>query len=336
MLLNDEIWRCPLCMDVLYNVKKKLLSCKKCYCKFPVILGIPDFRTNQIKSKEQEEEESRVKVLSNRFHSCSFHELVKLHSSMIKKRPGILGDLDKKIRLSAGKRGKDKYSFLSSFLSSNKTGNALEGSILEIGCGVGDMLPYFSKKGAFVAALDISMDLLIIAKKLIVEQGLTNVWLACCEAERLPIIPDSMNLIYASHVIEHLRNQKRSIEEIHRTLKTDGIFYFDSPNRFSITYEPHVQLLFVGYLPRFLMNAYSLKFRGIPYNDKHLLSYFELHRLLRSQPWKFDIFSQKIKTRPKKIRSTKNHLYRILTIFTPAIIQKYLFAESFLVLARKN
>ncbi|MBN1850282.1 MAG: methyltransferase domain-containing protein [Deltaproteobacteria bacterium] len=337
MIKIDQIWQCPLCNGKLTVDNETNFCCIQCKSIYPAIHNIPDFRTTPwtAAKKDRFKEINRIQTLISRFHSCSYNELVEIHLSMIDGRPGILGDLDRRLRLSAIQRGKNKFEQLQSLLTSCNVQNLLNGIILEIGSGTGDMLPHISKNASFVIAIDVSMDLLILAQKLIISQGLTNIVLACASADRLPIISDKIDFLYASHVIEHLTDQKMSVKQFHRVLKRDGTIFFDSPNRFSISYEPHVQLLGVGYLPRFLMNSYVRLMRKIPYSNKRLLSYFELRRLLRRKIWRYNIYRHEVHIK-FNYASLKNRIYRVLIKCIPGIIQKYIFSETFFVLAQKK
>lgn len=223
---------------------------------------------------------------------------------------------------------------LKAYLKLYNSNALIKGRVLEVGCGVGDMIPFLSERATLVIAIDVSMDLLVLAKKVVNMYGLENVVLICVSAETLPFVSGFFDLVYASHVIEHLSDQSESIKEFYRVLKSGGGLYFDSPNRFSISYEPHVQLLGVGYLPRFLMDPYVRLIRGIPYTDKQLLSFFELRRLMRRHPWQIDIHSYETSYNPES-RSLKNRIYRKFNRFIPKLLKKYVIAESFLVFARK-
>lgn len=332
----DQLWQCPSCAGKLITIDSDSWHCQHCNKAYPLILGIPDFRPASGRTElERQKEANRVKSLLSRFEHDSFAELVDLHSTMIPERPGILGKLDRQLRLSANQRGEEKMNRLRTYLTSSDIRKLISGCVLEVGCGVGDIIPFLARQATSVIAIDVAMDLLILSSKLIATYGVKNVILACVGAETLPFVSDCFGLVYASHVIEHLSDQKGSVREFYRVLRPGGGLYFDSPNRFSISYEPHVQLLGVGYLPRFLMDPYVRIMRSIPYTDKYLLSFTELRGLMRQQPWQVDIHSQLTINDPDS-RTLKSRIYRKLKPFIPRWLKKYVIAESFLVFTRKR
>lgn len=332
---KDQLWQCPLCSGELIPINTEFWNCQHCNSFYPLTFDIPDFRPAERRTAlERRKENIRVKSLLSHFEQSSFEELVDLYSNMISERPGVLGELDRQLRLSAAQRGKVKMNQLKSYLSSCSTDALINGCVLEVGCGVGDMIPLLSEHATLVIAIDVSMDLLVLAKKVVNTYSLKNVVLVCVGAETLPFVSGFFDLVYASHVIEHLSDQSESVREFYRVLRPGGGLYFDSPNRFSISYEPHVQLLGVGYLPRFLMNPYVRLIRGIPYTDKQLLSFFELRRLMKRHPWQVAIHSHETSYNPES-RSLKNRIYRKFNRFIPKLLKKYVIAESFLVFARK-
>jgi len=62
-------------------------------------------------------------------------------------------------------------------------------------------------------------------------------------------------------------------------LQNSGILFLSTPNRYSLTVEPHTYLWGVGFLPRSWMQDTSI-FKGMDYKHIRLLSYFELKKLL--------------------------------------------------------
>jgi len=334
---QNQIWQCPNCTAGDFFEDSRSWRCRSCNGKYPLILGIPDFRGESASEDAAwlMEENRRVSRLISCFSRSSFEELVTVYSSMVPDRPGTLGRLDRQLRLSALQRGSKKLALLRIGLGSRNRGELIRGRVLEVGCGVGDMLPSLAGEAELIVAIDTAMDLLVLAKKLVIEYDLKNVTLACAVAERLPFSSDFFDLVLASHVIEHLPDQEGGMREAYRILRPGGGICFDSPNRFSVSYEPHVQLLGVGFLPRFMMNLYVRLMLGIPYKDKRLLSFFELRRLLRRLPWETEILSQKVSYNVHS-RTFKSLAYRRIIRLIPRWIRKYVISESFLVFARKR
>jgi ubiquinone/menaquinone biosynthesis C-methylase UbiE len=98
--------------------------------------------------------------------------------------------------------------------------------ILELGCGTG----YFTKEivstGAFVTAIDISPELLNIAK---MEITASNVSFLLDNAYDLSFKENSFDQIVGSSVLHHLEI-KKAIGEMFRVLKPGGRILFTEPN----------------------------------------------------------------------------------------------------------
>jgi ubiquinone/menaquinone biosynthesis C-methylase UbiE len=63
-----------------------------------------------------------------------------------------------------------------------------------------------------------------------------NVKLIPCSAEQLPFEDSSMDMVFSSHVLEHIPNQKKALEEIYRVLKPGGLHVCIVPVRFEKLY----------------------------------------------------------------------------------------------------
>lgn len=98
--------------------------------------------------------------------------------------------------------------------------------VLEIGCGTGYFTKEIVKTGAFVTAIDISPELLNIAKQEIHE---TNAKFIIDNAYEMSFADNSFDSIVGSSVLHHLETEK-AICEMFRVLKPGGSMYFTEPN----------------------------------------------------------------------------------------------------------
>jgi len=118
-------------------------------------------------------------------------------------------------------------------------------------------------------------------RKSLDEQGVSNVMLLQANLLQLPLAASACDYVTALNVIEHMLDANRGFEEIARVLRPGGGFCGDSRNRFDILFpEPHVRLRMLGFLPRRSAIEYVRRRRGTSYEGTHLLSYWELDRLL--------------------------------------------------------
>ncbi len=98
--------------------------------------------------------------------------------------------------------------------------------VLEIGCGTGYFTKEIVKTGASVTAIDISPELINIAKQEIKE---TNASFMLDNAYELSFEDCSFDSVVGSSVLHHLDIDK-AIREMYRVLKPGGYIFFTEPN----------------------------------------------------------------------------------------------------------
>jgi ubiquinone/menaquinone biosynthesis C-methylase UbiE len=152
---------------------------------------------------------------------------------------------------------------------------------LDIGCGVGAATITHSQNFKLVFGVDWNLADLILFRKSLDEQGVSNIVLLQANLLQLPLAASVCDYVTALNVIEHMLDTNRGFEEIARILRPGGGFCGDSRNRFDILFpEPHVRLRMLGFLPRQSAIEYVRRRRGMSYAGTRLLSYWELDRLL--------------------------------------------------------
>jgi 2-polyprenyl-3-methyl-5-hydroxy-6-metoxy-1,4-benzoquinol methylase len=164
---------------------------------------------------------------------------------------------------------------------------------LDVGCGLGYSSKEASVKGAKVTGIDIG-NKLIEKSKIKVPKAKFIV----ASASKLPFNNDTFDIVLCTEVIEHVNNQKKTIEEILRVLKNGGLLVITSPNRL--------------YRPLFI-----------------LLNFLKLRPYLGNEKWLYPWEMKKI-FRTKKAKILKevyfNFIYplRILDYFEKFSLLKYL------------
>jgi ubiquinone/menaquinone biosynthesis C-methylase UbiE len=159
-----------------------------------------------------------------------------------------------------------------------------EETALELGCGRGTQISDILSIYRNVIAIDNSLAELIVTKKMIEQKGITDhVQLACACSESLPFVPESFNAVNMRSVLEHVKDQEGSLEEIYRVLKKGGILVLETPNRFTFHKEAHVKVYGVGFVPRKWMRKYVdlMTNKQVTFEGKRSPSYFELRALLK-------------------------------------------------------
>lgn len=99
----------------------------------------------------------------------------------------------------------------------------INGKLLEIGCGNGEMLKNMQKRGWQVTGLDFDPKSVFVAKN----KGL-NILLGSLEEQQFP--QNSFDAIVMSHVIEHIPDPIALLQECHRILRPKGKLISITPN----------------------------------------------------------------------------------------------------------
>jgi SAM-dependent methyltransferase len=207
-------------------------------------------------------------------------------------------------------RGKFVHSII------NKQLNTKNLSILDLGSGEGGTSKVFSNNN-FVVSLDLSLIRLerqkmhVIPKESSTEESstinesrflssieMTKPELVNGSALQLPFANHSFDLIIIQDVIEHLSGVADFYSEIMRILKTNGVIYLSTPNKFSIfniLNDPHFGLPVLSLLKRESIKKYFLKhFRKDDYNRKDIAQLFSLNELLNlfNKDYKISLYTK--------------------------------------------
>ena len=99
-------------------------------------------------------------------------------------------------------------------------------AILEIGCGTGYFTRELTQRGADIVAIDVSPDLLEIAKA---KYSAPNVRYEIQNAYALTYADAMFDSVVGSSILHHLEIEE-ALREIYRVLKPGGTIYFTEPN----------------------------------------------------------------------------------------------------------
>lgn len=275
-MLQVEEFCCPICKGAL-SFQENNYACPGCSKKYPVILGIPDFRVFPDPYIDFEDDHNKARYLAEQYHKLDFMGLVHLYWKIT---PEVSEDrAERFIRRTAALV--DKGTECLRLIESLTEPKNLRGftSVLEIGCGTGGFLVAAKRSYDNVVGADIAFRWLVVARKRLEELKM-NVPLVCCCAEHLPFSDAKFDIILAEDVLEHVKSQEDTLVECRRVMTKQGMVFLATPNRFSLTPEPHVRVWGVGFLPRKWMKSYVKLMRGISYENIKVLSFMELKRLL--------------------------------------------------------
>jgi ubiquinone/menaquinone biosynthesis C-methylase UbiE/uncharacterized protein YbaR (Trm112 family) len=272
---------CPLCKGEL-DVHASEYRCPACDRAYPVEVGIPDFRVFDDPYIEQDDDREKAKLIAAKFDDHDFERLIDFYWSITPHNHPALVKRYVRHALTAVERGRQSIQKIEAMVPYRISGE--DKRCLEIGCGTGGFLVASKEQFGHVVGIDIAFRWLVVARKRLQEAGV-SCQLVCCCAEALPFREGQFDLIVAGDVLEHTLTQREMIAEQHRALRNDGVFFAATPNRLSLTPEPHVRLWGVGWMPRWLQLKYVLWRKGIPYHHIKLVSRFELKALVRQTPF---------------------------------------------------
>jgi len=98
-------------------------------------------------------------------------------------------------------------------------------SVLDVGCGTGRFVEFFSQRGGKVTGADTSENMLAKARK---KSPMANFVKA--DIFSLPFEDKTFDIVICSQVLTHLHNYKKPLIEMKRVLKDDGIIIIDVRN----------------------------------------------------------------------------------------------------------
>jgi ubiquinone/menaquinone biosynthesis C-methylase UbiE len=99
-------------------------------------------------------------------------------------------------------------------------------TVLELGCGIGSFTRELARSGADVVAIDVSPELLEIAKA---NCSASNVRYEIQNAYALNYSEDVFDSVVGSSVLHHLEIEE-ALRDVYRVLKPSGTIYFTEPN----------------------------------------------------------------------------------------------------------
>ena len=195
--------------------------------------------------------------------------------------------------------------------------------ILDIGTGSGDIAAALAKEAKSFVSVDMHDERLV--------KGYT---FKRVKNEKLPFTKDSFDIVISNHVIEHVPKQEVHVQEIYRVLKSKGIAYIATPNKFWIT-DPHYRLPLLSWFPRKISSWY-LKVVSKKQWDIYPLSYWSLKKLTK----KFEVthMTPKVMHEPKKFYVTKSKMLQKVLAFIPARVYGFFHdcMPSYILVLKKN
>jgi ubiquinone/menaquinone biosynthesis C-methylase UbiE len=96
--------------------------------------------------------------------------------------------------------------------------------VLDVGCGIGDIVPVFDSRAEFYLGIDLSKHALEVASK-----NFRSKSFLLAVANALPIKQESFDLVICTEVLEHLEQDAEAVGEISRVLRNQGLAILTVP-----------------------------------------------------------------------------------------------------------
>jgi ubiquinone/menaquinone biosynthesis C-methylase UbiE len=273
--------RCIQCGGYL-TLKSEVARCASCNSSWPALRGIPDFRDRSQSYVTQDlaqaarldaayDSHNRDALVVLSADLGSFYHDKKASPQLTSQRIRVRQQWQQGARVMAVRLEQIKRFFLS---------DANEVAV-DIGTGSGPQIAALAAQYKQVVGIDASLSELLLAKKLLEEQNITNVELACAFAEQIPIGSKIADFAVSLYVLEHVSSAEEVLTEVQRVLKAGGSFYFAVPYRYTlIPPEPHTHVWWVGWLPRRWQSSYVRRFKpNFDFDTIHLFSFKEVRAL---------------------------------------------------------
>jgi SAM-dependent methyltransferase len=106
-----------------------------------------------------------------------------------------------------------------------------EGKVLDVGCGAGGNLKTLQDQGWDPYGIEISDVAAVHARELVTGNIHTGT------LESAPFPPQSFDLVFMSHSLEHLPSPVDALRRVHRLLKDDGLLAVSVPNVNSLEFK---------------------------------------------------------------------------------------------------
>lgn len=238
---------CPACRGALSDAGEAL-GCAACGRDYPVVAGLPDLRLESDRYLDLDAERAKAGRLHAIEPTTDLMGLAHAYYAMT-------DDPDDR-----------RERFLAHIAGAEARGEAMAarlpagGRLLEVGCGTGGLLVAASRAGMTIGGVDIAARWLVAARRRLADHGL-SVPLVAADAARLPWPDGAFDAVVADSVLEHLDDPASALREWARVLRPGGRLLVWSPNRYTLTTDPHLGLWGLGWLPRRWLPAY-LRLRG--------------------------------------------------------------------------
>ena len=267
---------CPACQAALDHDRgaDEHYRCTACARRFPVVIGIPDFRLRPDPWIGIEADRDKGMGLEYDTVDADFETTVRAYWARTPGTPNEQAERFTLFVLSAESRAAE-------WLDQVSADGESDGWWLDVGCGTADLVLAGHRRGKRMVGVDIAFRWLVVARRRLQRAGVSAP-LVCCNGEHLPFPQRSFGRVVSLGTLEHCLDADALVAEAARVLRPGGRLHLRTVNRFSVLPEPHVGVWGVGFVPRRLADAYVHWRSGQRYKHHRPLSPRELRRSLRA------------------------------------------------------
>jgi SAM-dependent methyltransferase len=116
-------------------------------------------------------------------------------------------------------------------------------SLLDIGCAFSHMLNFLGQRARHRFGVEYDLAKLREAAARFKQEHFV-----CASGEALPLAGETMDVITFFEVLEHVENERRFLEEVHRVLKPGGLILLSVPNKGAVEWLDPDNLIFTPLL----------------------------------------------------------------------------------------
>jgi ubiquinone biosynthesis O-methyltransferase len=140
------------------------------------------------------------------------------------------------------------------FNERNLNNDLKQWEVLDIGCSAGMIDYYLADHFKSIFGIDIDKYAIEIAESEYLKKNITY---KLANIDEIAINNnEKYDLVICNSVLEHVPDQEKLLKSIKLLLKPGGICFLSVPNKYTIMKEPHYDLFFLSWLPKWLSNQY--------------------------------------------------------------------------------
>jgi SAM-dependent methyltransferase len=263
---------CPACRSSLEHLfaPTEHYECGACSRRYPVVIGIPDFRLRPDPWIDLEADRAKGVALEGDTLDVDFETTVRAYWERTPDTPRALAERFTRFVVEAEARAGE-------WLTRVSPGAPGSGWWLDVGCGTADLVLAGARRGVPVIGIDIAFRWLVVARRRLQRAGYSAP-LVCCNAEHLPFAAETFERVVSLGTLEHCLDAGRALDESARVLRPGGALHLRTVNRYSLLAEPHVGVWGVGFVPRRWADGYVRWRSGQRYEHHRPLSPREVRR----------------------------------------------------------